>query len=149
MKYIVGYTPVMSYPYCWQPQEPPLFCIYFKSNHVTSQYSNLQPDKFMPTSLLSAMPPLNHTEYPTPEEAAAKDNTETRSVDSDETTLELPAECSSKQLCSANPKIPNATRLKADNKKEQPQPPTMLQCVMTKMTETTMNFMSSKTHNNS
>jgi hypothetical protein len=94
MKYIVAYAPVMSYPYCWQPQESPLFHVYFKSNHVTSQYSNLQPDKFMPTSLLSAMPPLNHAEYPTPQEAAAKDNTEMRSVDSDETTLVLPAECS-------------------------------------------------------
>jgi hypothetical protein len=58
MKYIVGYAPVMSYPYCWQPQEPSLFRVYFKSNHITSQYSNLQPGKFMPTSLLSAMPPL-------------------------------------------------------------------------------------------
>jgi hypothetical protein len=92
MKDSMGYTPVMSYPYCWQPQEMPLFHIYFKSNHVTSKYSNLQPDKFMPTSLLSAMPPLNHAEYPTPQEAATKDNTETKSVDSDETTLELPEE---------------------------------------------------------
>jgi hypothetical protein len=149
MKYIVGYTPVMSYPYCWQPQEPPSFHIYFKSNHVTSQYSNLQPDKFMPTSLLTAMPPLNHAEYPTPQEAAANDNTEMRSVDSDETTLELLAERSAKQLRSANPETPDATMLEADNKKEQPQPTTMLQCTTTKMTEATMNFMSSKTHNNS
>jgi hypothetical protein len=42
------------------------------------------------------MPPLNHAEYPTPQEAAAQDNTETRSVDSDETTLELPAERSAR-----------------------------------------------------
>ena len=71
----------------------------------------------MPTSLLSAMPPLNHAEYPTPQEAAAKDDTETKSVDSDETTLELPEERSAKRLRSANPETPDATMLEADNKK--------------------------------
>jgi hypothetical protein len=104
----------MSYPYCWQPQEPSLFLVYFKSNHVTNQYNNLSPDKFIPLSLLLVMPTMNHEEYPTPHEAAMRGGAIAMDADdSDETTLDTSETHSAKRLRPTKSNAPGAATFPA------------------------------------
>jgi hypothetical protein len=114
MKHLAGYAPIMSYPYCWQPQEPSLFLVYFKSNPVTNQYNNLSPDKFMPLSLLLVMPTMNHEEYPMPQEAATRGGAIAMDADdSDETTLDTSDTRSAKRLRPTKSNAPGAATFPA------------------------------------